>query len=130
MVWTTKGRAPILKGNLEQFVHRRLGEIADDLDLRSIAVNSAWDHTHSLVEWNTSLAFKDAIKEMKSRTSVEWLNLQKEKNKKSTFKWQGGGGIWSVDKDRVGELARYIVNQKDIHRERRTRKEFELKATM
>jgi putative transposase len=119
LIWSTKGRAPVIKGDLERFIHRRLREIAADLDLRMVAVNSAWDHTHSLVEWNTSITFARAIKEMKSRTSVEWLQRQRERGITSSFKWQRGGGIWSVDKRRVPRLSKYIADQKDIHRKRR-----------
>jgi REP element-mobilizing transposase RayT len=129
LVWATKHRTPTIKGGLEKHIHRRLNEIADNLGLRMVAVNSAWDHTHSLVEWNTTRTLQDAIKQMKSRTTVEWFQAQNERGLESTFKWQRGGGIFSIDKQRVPSLAQYIANQKDIHRARQTRAEFELKTT-
>ncbi len=130
LIWGTKGRNPIIKGELEDFIHRRIDEIADDLALRTVAVNSAWDHTHSLIEWNTTIAFGDAVKQIKSRITQEWKQHLAERDEEASFCWQRGGGIFSVDKERVPELSKYIAEQKDIHRGRKARREFELATTM
>ncbi len=123
-VWATRGRAPILRGSMERFVLRRIPEIADDLDLTVFAVNAAWDHLHVLTRWNTSVAISDAIREWKSRTSMEWNYSVHGKDK--PLRWQRGAGVFSVSPEAVRTVQEYVFNQKLHHRDKTTVSDFEV----
>ncbi len=114
LVWRTRYNRPILKGPLEQFVHSRLREIAEDLDATPIAVNSAWNHVHGLFQWNASLSIADVVREMKSRTAVEWN--RRDSPNGPTLRWQAGYGAVATRRRYVTRVTEYIRNQKHHHR--------------
>ncbi|MBA2661030.1 MAG: IS200/IS605 family transposase [Bradymonadaceae bacterium] len=119
LVWSTRKRQRLLIDDLEDFVHRRIREIADELDLDVLAINSAWDHIHVLVEWNTHVAIADAVREFKSRVTVEWNALARDSGAGRLLKWQRGYGVVSVRKSDVPRVAEYIRLQKERHANRR-----------
>ena len=114
LVWRTKFHRPLLKGDVEQFVHSRLREIADDLGISPVAVNSAWNHVHGLFRWNASRAITDVVGEMKSRTAWEWNRRRRPGQPK--LRWQVGYGAISTRRRCVPHITRYIRNQKHHHR--------------
>ncbi len=115
IIWSTKGRAPILRGTMERFVLRRIREIADDLDLDVFAANGAWSHLHTLVAWNTSVTFGEAIRQWKSRTSREWNHSPEGET--TPLRWQRGAGIFSVAPKEVEMIRNYVFHQKRHHRD-------------
>ena len=115
IVWGTYHRKQLLEPHVESFVHARLPEICHDLGLQLIATNSAWDHTHCLVAWNSTVSFSDGVREMKSRTTVEWNHHARETHQRPLLKWQRGYGIVSIRKNDVPTVANYIRNQKIHH---------------
>ena len=124
-IWTTKGRSPILRGELEMFVHRRIYRFAKDHGVSVLASNSAWDHTHALARWNTTAVIADVVREWKSRTANEWNDP--DDPKKPCLKWQRGAGIFSVSSHEVKRLIGYIAKQKRHHRDRTTNYRYERK---
>jgi putative transposase len=126
IIWSTKGRAPVLRGELETFVHSRIRELAAAVDVKPLIVNSAWNHLHGLFQWNTTVAFKDAICEWKSRTFNEWRSHMLERGEESVLHWQDGGGIFSVSGAEVERLIDYIARQKEHHEKKTTNETYEL----
>lgn len=116
-VWTTENRNAVLRGELEHFVHRRFRQIAERHDLTMIAANSAWNHVHLLVEWNTTTQIADLIREWKSRTYTEW-NGDDQTGRR--LAWQEGCGVFTVSRHDVETLKHYIANQKRHHRDKTT----------
>ena len=127
IIWGTKDREPLLYGDLEKFVHRRIREIALSHKLQPLAINSAWDHTHLLMKWNTTTSFAGAVGEWKSRTHVEWRKKIKDSEDAPYLHWQDGFRIFSIWKSDVDRLKRYIFNQKRHHRDRSTIYRFEMR---
>ena len=121
-VWTTENRDAVLRGELEQFVHRRFRQITEERGLTMIAVNSAWDHVHLLVRWNTTTRISDLVREWKSRTYTEWNH---DEQAGPQLAWQEGCGAFSVSRHEVERLKRYIVDQKRHHRDGTTRHRYE-----
>ncbi len=117
LVWRTKFNRRVLSGELECFVHQRIGEIADEIGLPCLAVNSAWDHVHVLLRWNKAVAISNAVQEIKARTAREW-NAQNEPV--AALRWQSGYGAISVSPSSVSTVRAYIFDQKRRHREDRT----------
>ena len=113
-VWTTEDRDAVLRGELEHFVHRRFRQIAEDHGLTMVAANSAWDHVHLLVQWNTTTRIDNLVREWKSRTYTEWNGDEQAGSK---LAWQEGCGVFSVSPHDVEKLKNYIANQKSHHRD-------------
>ena len=115
LIWHTKNNRPILHGDLELFVHRRVREMATEQGLTPIAVNSAWNHVHVLARWNTTVCFADMLRDWKGRTYTEWRKRMKKMGFESKLHWQDGGTIFSISPAEVDRLKDYIANQKEHH---------------
>ena len=112
-VWYTKGRKPILRGELEKFIHRRIKELSDEQNLQVVAINSAWNHVHVLVRWNATCAIGGNVGRWKGITSHEWEPIGERDQE---LNWQEGYGAFSIHRSSVEVIKRYIANQKHHHR--------------
>lgn len=109
--------AKILEGTLEEFVHIRMKEIGSEFRVELMAVNSAWDHVHSLFRWNTAYAIGDVVKQLKGNTSTEWNEMARGSGLEiPLLSWQRGYGVLSIDRSRIDQIIAYIANQKNQHR--------------
>lgn len=112
-VWYTKHRKPILRDELELFVHRRIRAITEDQGLEPLAINSAWNHTHLLTRWNATTEIGKAVGQWKGCTSREW---DRDFDAPTSLNWQAGYGAFSIRPNEVPMLMRYIGRQKYHHR--------------
>jgi len=128
LVWSTRKRQHILTAEVETFVHARMAEICDNLNLRLLIANSAWDHTHSLVEWNTSTSIGDGVRELKSRTTTEWNARVRAAGIGQMLTWQRGYGVVSIRKSDISTVVAYIRDQKTRHKNKRIWGPFEQSA--
>ncbi|WP_168210338.1 IS200/IS605 family transposase [Persicimonas caeni] len=121
LVWSTKNRKNILKGDLEKTAHRAIRDAARELGLVPICVNSAWNHTHSFFSWNPSVSVDDAAEKLKAAAVEAWndarANLPYET---AELEWQDGWSAFSVGPRQVGFVKKYVVHQKDNHRSGKT----------
>jgi REP element-mobilizing transposase RayT len=126
LVWRTKFNRPVLTGELELFVHRQMRTLGTSLKLDPLAVNSAWNHTHSLFGWHPSVAIADAVRQMKSCIASEWnAGVDAGIYKGPRLEWQVGYGAISIRRCAIPIVARYIENQKEHHRSHRLSVDFE-----
>ena len=121
-VWHTDHRKPLLRGQLETFVHDRIRELAGEHGLQPLAINSAWTHTHLLVRWNATSAIGDVVEDWKGLTSLEW---EPTPDCPQELSWQKGYGAFSHHKDNIDTVIRYIAKQKHHHRHDTTIEKFE-----
>ena len=112
-IWHTKDRRPVLRGELERFVHRRIREIAVEQRLGLLAINSAWNHVHALVRWNATSSIRGAVQRWKGLTSREW---RPRTTRDDGLSWQRGYGAFSIHREQVPALKSYIGRQKHHHR--------------
>ncbi len=117
LIWRTKKNRRILEGELEQFAHRGIREALTNLRLGVLAINSAWNHVHVLVKWNTTCATGDAVREAKSRTSRAWNDAQRGVAGcvQPLLYWQTGFGVVAVRYSEIQTVIDYIDNQKIHH---------------
>src|SRR5690606_8330610 len=95
----------ILEGTLEKFVHQRIGEIGTEFRVELMAVNSAWDHVHSLFRWNTEYGIGEVVKRLKGDTSTEWNEMVRGSGLEiPLLSWQRGYGSLSIDRSRIDQI--------------------------
>ena len=114
--WQTKNRKKILKGRLERFVHQYIRTKADEFGLHMKAVNSAWDHSHVLVGWNSECSIREVTQQFKGGSSYRWNNVIREPNERK-LEWQSGYGAFSIRTREVEDVRRYVDHQKEHHTE-------------
>ena len=116
LIWRTKHSRSLLSRPVEDHVHRCLREFGKEMGLRPLGVNSAWDHTHSLFGWNSTVALSTAVKRLKGRTSCEWnKKIDAGDIEGPRLEWQRGYGAVSIHRSDIKATLRYIDRQKRHH---------------
>ena len=81
IVWVTKYRYQVLKGDIQKQCRTLLVQIGDAEDVRILKGVISKDHVHMLLEYPPSISVRDLVKRLKGRTSRilphEFPELQK-----------------------------------------------------
>ncbi len=116
LVWKTKFSKALLRGDLEQFVHSNIRQLGKELGLTVLAVNSAWNHVHSLYGWHPRVCIDSAAQMLKGRTSHDWnARLDAGLENGPRLKWQVGYGAVSIRQSEITAVVNYIERQKHHH---------------
>ena len=110
LVFSTKGRVKLIPSALQPETWSYLAGICRNTGLVPVAINGMADHAHVLFHLPPAIALAKAVSSLKANSS-RWLNEQKIK-----FAWQEGYGAFSVSTSNVAEVARYIRNQQQHHK--------------
>jgi putative transposase len=98
IVWVTKYRYPVLRGDLQIRCRDLVKQICDSEDVRILKGVISKDHVHMHIEYRPSLRISDLVKRLKGRTS---RRLQEEfpalsKKYWGRHFWAIGYGAWST----------------------------------
>ena len=81
IVWVTKYRYQVLKGDIQKRCRTLLVQIGDAEDVRILKGVVSKDHVHMLLEYPPSISVSDLVKRLKGRTARilqhEFPELQK-----------------------------------------------------
>lgn len=112
LIFGTKERMPLIIESFEKKLYEHLKQIIEK-GFKSLAasINGTPDHIHMLQNQNYSIA--DIAKNIKGNSS-HWINQNGFiKNK---FVWQTGYSAFSISESMIGEVKKYILNQKEHHK--------------
>jgi putative transposase len=112
IVWSTKGREPLLTPEIEPFVHEALHIKAVGLGGVVFAVNGMPDHVHMVVAVPPSIALSTFIGRVKAVASV---HTNRSGLSEARFSWQAEYGIFSFDRKRLHSYVDYVERQKEHH---------------
>ncbi|HLJ29853.1 MAG TPA: IS200/IS605 family transposase [Candidatus Angelobacter sp.] len=121
IVFSTKGRAPLIVPDLKPELHAYLGGLMRELKGKAHAINGMENHVHLLVSLPPTLSLSDMLRFIKSN-SCRWVH--EKWPRRSSFAWQLGYGAFSVSKSNVPEVEDYIRNQEEHHRNLTFQEEF------
>ena len=120
IVWVTKYRYPVLKGDLQKRCRELVIQICDAEDVRILKGVVSKDHVHMHVEYPPSKSISDLVKRFKGRTSrllqQEFPSLQKQYWGRHF--WAIGYGAWST-----GNLTEEMVQEYLEHHRHPSNKE-------
>ena len=115
VVWVTKYRYHVLKGDLQKRCRILLVQICDAEDVRILKGVISKDHVHMLLEYPPSLAVSDLVKRLKGRTSrllqQEFPDLRKRYWGKHL--WAIGYGAWSSGNITDELVAEYLEHHRN-----------------
>jgi REP element-mobilizing transposase RayT len=114
LVFSTKGRDPIIGLAWRQNLHKYLAGTVSGLGGRCEIVGGTADHVHLLVELRATHTLSNFMRELK-RASSTWVHSDMSQ---SEFAWQEGYAAFTVSASVIDEVRRYIENQEEHHRER------------
>jgi putative transposase len=124
-VFSTKERRAFLRDDtLRSSLHAYLGGVSKKLKCAPLRIGGVEDHVHILARLGRSTTQADWVKEMKRASSI-WVKGQQQPDastRKSEpplaeFSWQGGYACFSVSVSNLETVERYIIQQKEHHRE-------------
>ena len=112
LVFSTKGRRPLLRDEERSQLHAYITGILKNQDSPLIEINSVRDHVHILFAQSKNVAPAKIVEEVKSSSSG-WL--RKQHDWYSDFAWQTGYGEFSVSPVHVEPVRDYIRKQPEHH---------------
>ena len=121
LVFSTKGRRPLLRDEERGELHAYIAGILKNHDSPLIEINSVRDHIHILFAQSKSYAPAKIVEQVKTWSSV-WLKQQHAWY--ADFAWQGGYGEFSVSPRQVEAVRRYIRRQQEHHAQKNFQTEF------
>ncbi|OGG88420.1 transposase [Candidatus Kaiserbacteria bacterium RIFOXYD1_FULL_42_15] len=115
IVWVTKYRYPVLKGDIQVRCRELIVQICDNEDVRILKGVVSKDHVHMHLEYPTKLAISDLVKCLKGRTSCllqqEFLELGKRYW--GNHFWAIGYGAWSTGNITDELVQKYLEHHRN-----------------
>jgi putative transposase len=115
IVWVTKYRYQVRKGEVQKRCRELIMQICDAEDVRILKGAVSKDHVHILIEYPPSKSVSDLVKNIKGRTSRLLQQEDPELQKRYWGKhfWAIGYGAWST-----GNISEKMVEEYlEHHRE-------------
>ena len=108
IVWVTKYRYSVLKGEIQKRCRDIIVQICDAEDIRILKGVVSKDHVHMHIEYSPSLSVSDIVKKLKGRSSRKLQMEFKELSKQYWGKhfWAIGYGAWST-----GNVSQEMVEE-------------------
>jgi putative transposase len=113
VVFSTKGRRPLITPDIRADLHAYLGGIVRNLKGAALEVGGVTDHVHLLLGLRAETAVAEAVAKLKANSS-SWLSAKV--GKQNWFGWQVGYGAFTVSASREETVQRYIQRQEVHHR--------------
>ncbi len=112
LVWSTHERKRLITPEVEKRLWALIAARCKALRSRAIEVGGIPDHVHGLVEFPPDLALSTLIRDLKGGSSYAMSHLIAPG---LPFRWQEGYGAFTIRKEDVPIVARYIRDQKSHH---------------
>jgi putative transposase len=114
VVWTTRGREPLIGAGIERAVFGILRDAAERHNVIVHAIGGIEDHVHLALSIPPSTAIADAVGKIKGASSYQ-INRRFEATFKGGFGWQAEYGISSISDSHLEAVRAYINDQRRHH---------------
>ena len=112
IVFSTKGRAPLITAPIDAALHRYINGIVHNLRGTCLIANGTQDHEHILARLHQDVSVSQVLRTIKASSS-RWIHLEFDK---PSFAWQRGYGAFAVCESMLEKTYTYIARQKEHHR--------------
>jgi putative transposase len=113
LIWSTKGRLPLLTPDVEPLIHDFVRSKAIGLECTVFALNGTFDHVHMVVAIPPKLAVAKLVEQVKG---VSATHFNKQHEIEGLFASQESYGAFSFDAKRLPPVVAYVERQKEHHR--------------
>lgn len=120
LVFSTKGRAPLITNALQDDLYAYLGGIIKTKGGVANSIGGIADHVHLLAKLKPVRPLSEIMQHLKGGSS-KWVSEDKPGPRK--FEWQEGYAAFTVSESKVGDLRRYIQAQGRHHQQKSFREE-------
>ena len=113
IVFHTKNNKSLIKPEIEVELYSYLGGILKNYKSNPIQIGGTSDHIHILCTLPKTMAPSDLVEEIK-KSSSKWIKTKGPEYQ--NFYWQDGYGGFSVSNSGVESVKKYILTQKEHHK--------------
>jgi REP element-mobilizing transposase RayT len=113
ITFRTKNSQNLITEEIEESLFGYIGGICKGLDCNPVQVGGEKNHIHILCLLSRKISQMQLLEEVKKQSS-KWIKTKGSKY--SSFYWQDGYGIFSVNPTQVEIVKKYIQNQKEHHK--------------
>ncbi len=110
MIFSTKGRAPLITQDIEAELYGYLMNAQKADGNIPIQIGGYDDHVHILFGQSRTVTIAKTVENIKSSSS-KWM-----KSKRPEFAWQLGYAVFSVDHQGTDGVVAYISSQREHHK--------------
>ena len=121
IIFSTKNRRPCLTIETRERLYPYMANLIRDKKSECYRVGGVEDHIHLAVRLTSTMALSKFISEVKTGTSA-WLKTIDPVL--ADFAWQDGYGAFSVGRQNLDALIRYIDQQEEHHKKEDFQAEF------
>lgn len=112
--------APIHK-SWEEELYKYITGIVQNKGQKMLAINGTSNHIHFFIGMKPTCCLSDLVREVKKSSDA----MVKEKRlTRYKFNWQEGFGAFSYSHSQLGDVIRYIENQKEHHKKKTFKEEY------
>lgn len=115
LVWATKGREPSLLPDIRRRLYEVIRKQCTTIGVDPLAVGGVEDHVHLLVTFPTTVSISEITRRVKGASS-HFMSHEAVPGK--SFEWQKGYGVFTLHRNSVESVRRYIDRQEEHHRKR------------
>ncbi len=120
-VFSVKNREALILPEWEENLYKYTTGIIEKRGHKMLAIGGMPDHIHIFFGLKPAEAISDLVREIKKATN-EYVKDQRLSTNK--FDWQTGYGAFSYSRSHIDNVCKYILNQKEHHRQRTFEDEF------
>jgi len=113
ITFSTKNRHHLIDESLQTSLFEYIGGICRGLECNPIKVGGFTNHVHILCLLSRKITQMKLLEEIKKRSSL-WVKTKGQDY--SSFYWQDGYGIFSVNPTELDLVINYIQNQQEHHK--------------
>ena len=121
IVFAVKNRQALILPEWEDEVYKYITGIIKNKGQKLLAINGTRNHIHIFINIKPSCCLSDLVREIK-KSSNAYINEKKLSNFK--FEWQNGYGAFTYSISDIGNVIKYINNQKEHHHKQTFKEEF------
>lgn len=112
IVWSTQDRKRLIRKSFRGELHRFIKDEGYENNILIDTVNSMEDHIHLLVRVKPSQSISEIVKWIKGASS---FFINRNYYEEGYFKWQEGYGVFSISKEHINNVRKYIYDQEKHH---------------
>jgi len=121
IIFSTKHRVNMIDEKIENRLFSYIGSVCKDMSCIPLQIGGYQNHVHILCKLSREVSQSHLVQHIKQYSS-KWIKTMDSQY--SSFYWQRGYGIFSVDGKHVETLKHYIKNQSEHHQKIDFKKEY------
>jgi len=121
IVFAVKNRNALINPEWEEQIYKYIAGIIKNKNQKLIAINGTSNHIHIFIGMKPTCCLSDLVREIK-KSSNQFI--QEKKFTPFKFDWQSGYGAFSYNHSQLGNVCKYILNQKEHHMKKTFKDEY------